>query len=158
MCFFVTHCTCNLPSFRYIVDNVWTHDKDLPAIRTEQGHYNNQVRIKPGPTGYMLIKNPREGNLISAVSKKAKADVHTRPKSAGSNRTSQNYQLNKCLSGDDNTLILSQGDDFGVTSLNDTLVNSAATVKDEQDASDDEIDDAVLPLEEDVDFSKGFSC
>ena len=54
----------------YIVDNIWTHDKDLPAIRNEQGHYNNQVRIKTAPEGIMLIKHPREDNLIQAAAAK----------------------------------------------------------------------------------------
>ena len=50
--------------FRFIVDNVWVHDKDLPAIKTEQGHYNNSIRIKKSSEDIMLIKNPREDNLI----------------------------------------------------------------------------------------------
>ena len=54
----------------YIVDNIWTHDKDLPAIRNEQGHYNNQVRIKTAREGIMLIKHPREDNLIQAAAAK----------------------------------------------------------------------------------------
>merc|ERR1719357_940565 len=59
--------------FSYIVDSVWTHDKDLPAVRSEQKsitgavHYNNQVCIKAGKEGVMLIKNhpsmgPRKTN------------------------------------------------------------------------------------------------
>ena len=52
------------------MDNIWTHDKDLPAIRNEQGHYNNQVRIKTAPEGIMLIKHPREDNLIQAAAAK----------------------------------------------------------------------------------------
>ena len=59
--------------YSYIVDSVWTHDKDLPAVRSEQRsitgavHYNNQVCIKAGKEGVMLIKNhpsmgPRKTN------------------------------------------------------------------------------------------------
>ena len=116
--------------FSYIVDNVWTHDKDLPAVRSEQGHYNNQVRIKAGEEGIMLIKNPREDNLIKAAEnskkskKKAKAEVHESPKSnqAKSRETSpsaKSYKLQKCLS-DDGTLVMSDAD---AMSMNDTLGN-----------------------------------
>ena len=124
--------------FSYIVDSVWTHDKDLPAVRSEQRsitgavHYNNQVCIKAGKEGVMLIKNPREDNLIKAAEnskkskKKAKAEVHESPKSnqAKSRETSpsaKSYKLQKCLS-DDGTLVLSDAD---VMSMNDTLGNFA---------------------------------
>ena len=108
---------------RYIVDSVWTHDKDLPAIKTDNGHYNNSVRIRKGDEGIMLIKNPREDNLIVAQShKKARVEVHEPPrgevaidldkkevvisKTANISTTPTAYELRKCLSGDE-TLILS---------------------------------------------------
>ena len=105
------------------MDSVWTHDKDLPAIKTDNGHYNNSVRIRKGDEGIMLIKNPREDNLIVAQShKKARVEVHEPPrgevaidldkkevvisKTANVTTTPTAYELRKCLSGDE-TLILS---------------------------------------------------
>jgi len=124
--------------FRYIVDNIWTHDKDLPAVRTEQGHYNNQVRIKMGPDGSMLIKNPREANLAKAQgAKKAKADVHDPP---------AKYEIRKCLSGDE-TLMLSHAE--ASSNMNETLVMSQG----DQEESDDEVDDEVLSMEEPIPHS-----
>jgi hypothetical protein len=132
----------------YIVDNIWTHDKDLPAIRNEQGHYNNQVRIKTAPEGIMLIKNPREENLIQAaaakaeaqssqkIARKAKAEAEVKfvklnvsPKrneekireNASRRPASPNakaYELQKCLS-DDGTLVMS---DQGILSQNETMM------------------------------------
>ena len=102
----------------------------------------------------MLIKNPREDNLIQAASqaasfkkKKAKADVHESPKKEVKKATmaTKSYELQKCLSGDE-TLILS---DAEVLSMTDTLVMSGATINDADEASEDEMDDALLPLEKD---------
>ena len=98
----------------------------------------------------MLIKNPREDNLIQAASraaskKKAKADVHvTESPKKEVIKATKSYELQKCLSGDD-TLILSDAD---VLSMNDTLVMSGATINDADEASEDEMDDALLPLED----------
>ena len=41
--------TTNLGQGRYeycfCVDGSWTHDPDLPAIKTEKGHYSNMLKI-----------------------------------------------------------------------------------------------------------------
>lgn len=88
----------------------------------------------------MLIKNPREANIILAAQKKATVEVYSEPKSAA--EKAKNFQLRKCLSGDE-TLMMSMKDE---KDLNDTLILSEATVNAEN--SDDEIDAEILPMEE----------
>lgn len=93
----------------------------------------------------MLIKNPREANLIIAErKKKTSVEIHPEPKKK-ENLGGTNYNLRKCMSGDE-TLIMSQRDDDHLMSMNDTLVLSAEIT--EVNDSDDEVDEAILSDDE----------
>lgn len=91
----------------------------------------------------MLIKNPREENLIIAEKKKTNVEIHAEPKKKVAPVAS--YNLRKCMSGDE-TLIMSQREDDHLMSMNDTLVLSAEIT--EVNDSDDEVDEAILSDDE----------
>ena len=76
---------------RYIVDGEWMHDPELPALKTEQGHYNNMVKMRPSSGGgssnvVVTVKQPKADNLKKGIADLAfaaknvsKAVVESRP-------------------------------------------------------------------------------
>ena len=75
---------------RYIVDGEWMHDPELPALKTEQGHYNNMVKMRPSSGGssnvVVIVKQPKADNLKKGIADLAfaaknvsKAVVESRP-------------------------------------------------------------------------------
>ena len=55
---------------RYIVDGETMHDPELPALKTEQGHYNNMVKLRPasGSTSVVVVvKTPKLDNLKRGI-------------------------------------------------------------------------------------------
>ena len=58
---------------RYIVDGETMHDPELPALKTEAGHYNNMVKLRPSSssqqpsTTVMVVKAPKLDNLKKGV-------------------------------------------------------------------------------------------
>ena len=67
------------------------HDPELPALKTEQGHYNNMVKMRPSSGGgssnvVVTVKQPKADNLKKGIADLAfaaknvsKAVVESRP-------------------------------------------------------------------------------
>ena len=50
------------------------HDPELPALKTEQGHYNNMVKMRPSSGGgstsnmvVVIVKQPKADNLKKGI-------------------------------------------------------------------------------------------
>ena len=124
-------------AYRFIVDGEWTHDTDLPALKNDQGHYNNMVKLKPkGADVVVPVKKARGENLKKGVSTLALAAKNLSKAIAGATaarasreRTpgtakKRRVEEDKCLSCGDETLVMSDAEN--VLSQNDTLVDVAA--------------------------------
>ncbi len=54
--------------YRFSVDSEWTFDRDLPALKTDQGHYSNMIKVKiPSFNEPQWNKTPKEENLMAAA-------------------------------------------------------------------------------------------
>ena len=116
--------------FSYAIDGDWTHDGDIPALKNEQGHYNNMIKVKPSENPFdqvLSTKIPNPDNISRGLSGFI---AEHRP---------FNKKIKRCLSGDE-TLVLSDAEN--VLSLSETLID------DTLDANEGENDDLLSGDEE----------
>ena len=116
--------------YSYAIDGDWTHDGDIPALKNEQGHYNNMIKVKPSDNPFdqvLSTKIPNPDNISRGLSGFI---AEHRP---------FNKKIKRCLSGDE-TLVLSDAEN--VLSLSETLID------DTLDANEGENDDLLSGDEE----------
>ena len=104
------------------------HDGDLPALKNEQGHYNNMIKIKPTDNPFDTVVSTKAPNPEN-VSRGLTGFVPE-------HRPFKN-KLERCLSGDE-TLVLSDADN---------VLSQSETIVDEDDFLSG--DEDLLPADED---------
>ena len=121
--------------YSYAIDGDWTHDGDIPALKNEQGHYNNMIKVKPSDNPFdqvLSTKNPNPDNISRGLSGFI---AEHRP---------FNKKIRRCLSGDE-TLVLSDAEN--VLSLSETLIDDTLDVNEGE--NDDLLsgDEELLPTD-----------